>query len=623
MSSHIKTVTERVWLHVVEMPDRPAALLKWEGPVVPRRLFGLIPGTPAVVPVTWRDYGLMIAEFTLFLINRGIKRGDRVAILGVDSLEWMIANRAVQCLGAIVVPVHANINAEQVAHILNDSAPALLLTDSDKMYTEKVDESLLKNGGIPRALFCQVTANIPDLSGKPVPEGASARPAGFRREACAEFERLKAQFTAGGGALPYQATDVCTLNYTSGSTSLPKGAMLTHKGIASSCELLYKLGFDFSPDDVILHYLPFAHVYGKVNGLEICEAAGVASAFCQPDELKTAMPLFRPTLLTGVPRVWNRFRAEISKRADGSGLQARMLAWALKQKEPGFARTLASKLVLSRVRKKMGADNLRLTLTGSAAIPMETIEFFDLLGMKLREGYGLTETYGGFVANTITNNKFGSLGRPGPGAEIRLQKRDIDSEPNTGILWVRGDIVFAGYWNLPAKNKEVFDADGWFNTGDVVHQDEDGYLWYRGRASRQKKLDTGEFYSEDSIQSALEDHPLVAAAAPLGEGKPFVAALIFLEPGAARKIAGNPPDAAKALEYYAANQSVRQAVAAIIADVNKSLKPWETVKQWEIIPVLPSIENELLTPTLKFRLEEALKRFSPEIAALYARKRSK
>ncbi|SRR5579875_245077 len=630
MTIHVKSVTEQVWSNIITYPDQAAALIPNEGPAelvlstMPvAGAFSVINVRPDVLAVSWREYGHMVAEATLFLKGRQVKRGDRLAILGWDSLEWMVVNRAAQCLGAVIVPIYPNTNQDQVAHILNDSGASLIVCESARMLAEKVNAEQFPDDKLGKALFADVLAGVGDYTGKTRKPGQRRQPLTFRPEAIAEFERLVAAYTTDGGEHAFAYDDVSSLIYTSGSTSLPKGAMLTHKNVAAACALLRNLGFDFSIDneDIMLHYLPFGHVYGKVDGVEICECFGVTSCFCTPETMKEALRLYRPTLLLGVPRVWNRIKAEIERKATGNGLTARVLRWALNQKQPGFKQNIARSLVFPKIRKEMGTDRVRLTLSGSASIPMETVEFFNLIGLALREGYGLTETCGGFAASTLADYKYNSLGKPGPGAEIRLEKREQDTEPNTGVLWVRGDFVFAGYWRRPEKNAEVFDADGWFNTSDIVHLDADGFLWYRGRASRQKKLDTGKFYSEETIQVALEANPLIEAAVPTGEGKPFVGALIFLEPAAARKLAGAPPAGVDPAEFYARNTAVFAAVANAVAQANKGLQSWETVKQWAIVPVQPTVDNGLLTPTLKIRSEEALKRYAPIVDSLYARKR--
>jgi long-chain acyl-CoA synthetase len=614
------------------MPNKPAALVENEGPsefhvsAIPFVHTVAIDTRPPVLAVSWHDYGHMVAEATLFFAAKQLKPGDRVAILGWDSLPWMVVNRAIQCLGGIVVPLYPNTTPEQIAHILNDSEPALLIGESNEIIAEKVHLDLLKSHALPCALMSEAMQYVPNYTGKNRTARGQRLPLAFRAEARAEFSRLSTQFTTDGAKLPYEIGDICALIYTSGSTSLPKGAMITHENIAASCSTLRGIGFDFSIEDVILHYLPFGHIYGKANGLELAEGFGVVSAFSrpEPEHLKAALALYQPSLLLGVPRVWNRIKAEIERQA-GNGIKAKLLNWARKQKT-GWRRQLADLLVFSSIRRKLGCENVRLMVSGSAAIPIETTEFFNDLGLQLREGYGLTETTGGFCGNSLTDFRYCSLGKPGPGAEIRLEVRKgiDDNEPNLGILWVRGKFVFKGYWGKPEKNKEIFDADGYFCTGDIVKLDNDGYLWYRGRATRQKKLDTGEFYNEETIQTALETNPLIAAAVPTGEGRPYIGAVLFPDFAACRKIAGDAPDPATREQYYCTHAAVLSAVQRLVDEANNVLvkaedhKKWEQVRQFRLIAAVPTVDNGLLTPTLKIRNEVALSRYTDIVTAMYA-----
>ncbi|MGH9553708.1 MAG: AMP-binding protein, partial [Terriglobales bacterium] len=264
MSKTLKTVTQVVWSNIASNPDAPAALVKNEGPAEykmvayaagPRPVSTIIDARPAVVAVSWNEYGHMVAEVVLYLREQGVRKGDRIALLGSDSLEWMVLNRAVQCIGAIVVPIYDVSDEKGVAHIINDSTPVLLLSESEALHDKKVRCEMLTHTAVKHQLFADACANFPDYTGKTRREGQKREALTFRAAAQAEFATLVDTFTTDGGTLPFADDDVCTLIYTSGSTSLPKGAMLTHKNIAASCEMLHGLGFDFTAEDHLLHYL--------------------------------------------------------------------------------------------------------------------------------------------------------------------------------------------------------------------------------------------------------------------------------------------------------------------------------------------------------------------------------
>lgn len=636
MTQKFSSVTQQLFSVIAQNPNGAAAIVPYKGPDQFEQRVSATPyGTaavyqvntrPSTVAISWSEYGHMVAEAVLHLRERGLARGDRVAILGWDCLEWMVINRAAQVLGLIVVPLYPNTTTDQIAHILNDSTPALIVSETEKLYRNLVDTTMLRNGAIASTLFGEVLKHVPNFATRPANHNGTLTAFKFREEATTEFKRLSTMFTTDGAQLPFDADDVCTLIYTSGSTSLPKGAMISHRNIAASCHLLTGLGFDFGPHDVNLHYLPAAHIYGKCNGFELSEFLGVVSAFALPTALKEALPLYSPTVMLGVPRVYNRFKSEVEKKGNGTSFTAKMLRWGLRQKKPGISRWIANLLVHSKIRQELGMTKARMLVCGSAAIPADTVDFFRTLGLELREGYGSTETCGGFMGNTLTDYKYGSLGRPGPGAEIRLEvRKDVDTEPNTGVLWVRGDFVFKGYWNNEQKTREAFDKDGWYCTGDVVHIDEDGYGWFRGRAARQKKLDTGEFYSEELIETALTAAGIVGSAVPTGEGRGCIGALIFIDAAVAKTIGGAAPAGENALAWYAKNDAVRAAVQQAVDDANKALaeggvaKKWEQVRKWDIVAEEPTVDNGMLTPTLKIKNEAVLKRYEDIVKVMYER----
>jgi long-chain acyl-CoA synthetase len=601
MSKNMKTVTEHVWSRICAEPTKLAMRVTIQKPTEAK---------PRVVGITWHEYGLMVAQAALFLRQAGMKKGERVAMIGDCTPEWAVINRAIQSLGGIIVGIYGDSTPDQVAHILKDSGASLLLIENNEDWgrlSAGVD-ILLK----PHS-FAQVLPHVAD-----------------RKEIDKEFWRLRLTYDQKllnfgiDAESPVQLDDVCSLIYTSGSTGTPKGVVLTHRTLAASCESLARRGFNFDSRDTFLHYLTFVHVYGWANGLEIAERFGTISCFCTKEGLKEALALYKPTVMLGVPRVWNRFKKGIETQIQNKpGLQGKIARWALAGEKKGFRQLIAELLVFSKIRRKLGAQRLRILLSGSAAIPVETVKFFNAIGLTLREGYGLTETCGGICANTLDDNKFGSLGKPIDGVEIKIVPDPDFPDANTGVLWVRGDCVFKGYWNMPEKNKEVFDQENWFNTGDIVYQDEDGFLWYRGRKSRNKKLDTGKFYSEEKIQAAIDGSSIVSAVVPTGEGRAFVGALIFIDPEAAKELVGQNqlPEPGNELLFYARHPAVRHAVAEAVARANNSLQPWERVKHWEIVPVVPTVKNGLLTNTQKIRIEAAKMRFLPQIEEIHSRTR--
>lgn len=649
----ITSVTQALWRRIALTPWATAELEKIEGHTQydPRETMtrgaGRVAYTnketlrPGTVSWTWQELGLAIAEGVLFLEAEGVKSGDRVAVNSWNCLQFKVMKYAIHSIGAIEVPLPINAKPDELCFVINHSAPKLIVCDTDKsaqlINGELLDAELRDN--LVGALFSDVFQHVPSIAGKK----DAPNPCQFREEAFTRYQALVDQFTTLGAVLPYQKDDISTLIYTSGSTSKPKGAMISHDNIAGSCELLVGLGFDFGPQDINMHWLPPYHSYCNLNGIELASFLGVVSCFSNPPTLPQDLPLYRPTAFLGVPRIWNRMKGQILKEWKAHKLAA--WAFELNDVNPNVRRSAlrrfvditfaaavrasATRFIRRKTLKKMGMDFVKIMMSGSAALERSTANFFLSLTLEMREGYGLTETCGGIFGNTLTHFRVGSLGRPGPGIEAKLVRRVdetgafVDPE-GSGVLWVRGRPVFKGYWNDPEKTAEVFDKDGFFCTGDVVRRDEDGFYWYIGRSGRQKKLDTGEFYSEDTIATGLERNEIVQAAVPTGLGKPCIGALIFIDKLVAARIAGSAPAGVDALEYYAQNEKVLAAVAEAVKTTNKGLdenpdaKPYERVRKWAIVPFEATIDNGLLTPIGKIKMEAALKRFEAQVDALYA-----
>lgn len=625
-----ETLVRRFWRHVFDRSHRPCVLVKNLAPAEPPILTG-VPGHAPVVyypphppyrALSFMDAGILVAEIMTFLRQAGFGRGDRAAILSWNCPEWVWTDLAIQSLGGVSVPIYPNNNAESVNFILQNSGAKVLFADGHDQ-VGKVDRAR----GVQTFLFQEAIFNLSDYE-KVSPSRKEISI--LTRSQLSEIEQVirgaSATSLLNQELAEISRDDLATIIYTSGSTGNPKGVPLTHGNIASACETLSSSAFSFNEDDVALSYLPLAHVYERVNGTALTIWNGIPSAYCRPEEMGDVIRLVKPSVLIGVPAVWRKMKDKIDGQLKAAtGIKAGIVGWALKQKQPGFKRWLADLIVFRKVRNGLGG-RLRIIMSGGAAISPEILNFFNLVGLPLLEGYGMTETSGGIIVNTPSANKVGTVGRVTPNVEIKVVPREADTAPNTGVLWVRnapgGGPIFGGYLGLPEENAKSFDGEGYFSTGDVVQVDEDAFVAIRGRAKRQFKTDQGKYVSPDDVEKAFDGQSIIGYIVPVGDAKPFVSALIFVNQLAAKDLlakSGITAPVGHEAEFYATHPEIVKAIEAAREEANKKLQRWETVKKVAILPVEATIGNGLLTPTLKIRSEQAMQRFQAEIDKIYTR----
>ncbi len=641
------TVIQKFWTRVFVSPDTAALLVANDEKVpfvyaVPG--FAGIHGSIVVIPpkpfveIPFANAGRAVATICAFLRQRGFKKGDRAAILAWNCPEWAIADWAIQSLGGIVVPVYPHSTPEQVNYVLKDSGASFLFSN-DSTQLAKADASVsvcaVHFDDIPSKIEASIIDRMPFVSRFTRGFDTPSSPANWSSVE-AEIDHLRQALSEQSG-LGITGDDIVTIIYTSGSTGVPKGAILTHGNFASACQSLLAHGFELSPDkgDVYLSYLPLAHVYERVAGLTLCTWTGVPMAFCKVDEVGETLKLVRPTALHGVPAVWRKVKDKIlGQLQKATGIKGRLVRWALSQRNPGFARWLADKLVFSKIRAELGGK-LRIMTSGGAPIAPEILEFYQLIGLEILQGYGLTETCGANAVNRpsakslrqsqrepAATNKVGSVGQLIPDMEVRIVKDAGQDESPAGEIWFRGPLVFKGYWNLPEETAKTLTADGWFKTGDLGRIDEQGFLFITGRKKRLLKTDGGKYVAPEKIEKAFEGDPIVQYVVPVGDGKPFISALIFVNQQAARELlekikAGAPDEGADLAVFYAGNEAVARAVGAAVEAANFKLERWEQLKKFQIVPVEASIAGGLLTPTLKIRTEEVIKRYAALVESFY------
>jgi long-chain acyl-CoA synthetase len=515
------------------------------------------------------------------LLARGVKRGDRVGIIGETRAEWALCDLAILSVGACTVGVYTTSTADQAQYILDHAGVRLAFHDSA--------EHRAKLGPAREAVgFAELEAFA--RSGD---VHLAADPGAFDRAVAA-----------------VAPDDLATIIYTSGTTGPPKGAMLTHRNLCAVIEATRHL-FPLGPEDIGVAFLPMAHSLQRVAGYGAM-AMGVRGAFAESiEKLPENWREIQPTVQASVPRIWEKVYVKAQQKlGEASPLRRKLFAWALgvgrrmaeyrKRGAERFAplelraqHAVADRLVFTRIRALFGGK-VRFLTSGGAPISIDLLEFFYALGILILEGYGLTETAAPATLNTPDAFRFGTVGRAIPGVEIQI-------DPADGEVLVRGPNVFKGYWKDEAATREVFAADGFFRTGDIGELDADGYLRITDRKKSLIVTSAGKKIAPANVEFVLKRHsPLISQVYAHGDRRSYLVALITLD----------PEEAARA----GAEAEVARAVAA----GNQELARYEQVKRWKVLPAEFAQEDGLLTPTMKQKRKAIAERYAAEIEALYA-----
>jgi long-chain acyl-CoA synthetase len=560
------------------------------------------------LPVSSREFGQSVARTSRALHAWGIRAGDRVAILSENRPEWPIADMASLLLGAVTVPLYTTLTAEQTAFALNDSGcRAIFLSSAQQLH--KILSVL------PQTLIKTIAVMDPlNFHGDLAPFAGT----------CVAMNQITAQGPQDldseieNRARRVVPDDLATIVYTSGTTGTSKGAMLTHGNIASNID--YSLReFDMRPGLTSISFLPLCHITARHVDFAMLYH-GVTLAYCPfLDQLPVSLLEVKPSLFVAVPRVYEKIYAAAEQKA--KGLPKRVIFdWALsvgQHNKPevlaGKTPTsrswkLANKLVFSKIRQGMGGK-VETFISGGAPLGRELAEWYANAGIRIHEGYGLTETSPVIAVNTPLNHRIGTVGKILPNLEVRIA--------DDGEILVRGPSVFPGYWNRPEETKAAI-VDGWFKTGDIGNLDGDGYLSVTDRKKDLIKTSGGKFIAPQPIENSLKLNPLVGTAAILGDRRKFPAVLLSpnfipLEEWAREN---NIPFISRA--ELVAHPKVQALYAGIVEGVNANLARFEKLKRILLVADEFSPENGALTPTMKLKRKVIEERYRGQIDELYA-----
>jgi len=554
------------------------------------------------VPISSEALRERVVAVSNALQRWGIGKGDRVAILSENRPEWTIADFASLLIGAVTVPIYATLTAEQTAYILRDSGARVVFLSSEAQL-----QKVLSIRG-QTALEKMVVMDAID--------GADAV-----RMAEMEYSG-RTNSGAGLGALQGAAgsvspDDLATIIYTSGTTGTPKGVMLTHDNMASNlnCSLAE---FPVQPGDVSISFLPLSHVTARHVDFALLYRGVMLAHLAVVAQLPQVLLEVKPTFFVAVPRVYEKIHFQTEQKAQGFP-NSTFYNWALSvgrehqaevlagQKPTSRSWRLAERLLYSKVRAGLGG-RLEIFISGGAPLGRELAEWYAAIGIRIHEGYGLTETSPVIAVNTPQAHKIGTVGKPLPNLEVRIAE--------DGEVLVRGPSVFKQYWNKVKETQGAF-VDGWFKTGDIGNLDADGFLSITDRKKDLIKTSGGKFIAPQPIENSLKHNVLIAEAVVLGEKHKFPSVLIAPNFPLLEEWARSHELAFASRQELVAHPDVRAVYEGIVDDLNRNMARYEKLKRVLLVADEFSAENGTLTASMKLRRRVVEERYRQQIEEMY------
>jgi long-chain acyl-CoA synthetase len=548
---------------------------------VPEKVAMLVPKGSQFEEVRYRELLEIVRSYAGALKGLGVARGDRLALISENCVEWSYVDWACRCLGVVVVPIYPTLPADQASYIVKDSGSKLVVAGGADQLAKVacLDDS--------EAILLKGDASLEEE----VISGTSALTE-------AEFN---SEIDATG------PEDLSTIIYTSGTTGLPKGAMLPHRAFIHVCECAQRQ-FPLTEDDLFLTFLPMSHVYERVAGqaLPICLGATIAYAKSLAS-LAGDMQKVKPTVLLCVPRFLESFSDKVLDTIRKAPpirqkLFALAMSQGIKKNAGGFApfAGILDKIVMSKLRERVGG-RMRLFISGGAALPKHLAEFYIGAGLTVLQGYGLTETTGGTCVNHPDRNKYWTVGES-LGMDIKIAE--------DGEILIKGPALMTGYYNLPEETAQAIDKDGWFHTGDIG-EFEGQNLKITDRKKDLIVLGNGKNVAPQPIESKLTASPYIAEAVVLGDNMDHCVALIVPNFAAIRTLLKLPET-----EVLSLNVEAKALIKKEIDRINKTLASFEMVKKHTILDNPFTLEGGELTPTQKVKRKVVKEKYAEKIAGM-------
>lgn len=558
--------------------------------------------------ITWGEYAHRVSRFALGLKGLGLQRGQTYALMLTNRPEFHIADSAALSLGATPFSLYQTLTPEQIAYQLNDSQAEIVVTEP--VFLERVLAARKEAPGLRHVILV-------DAQGE---SGVIAYDELLESEG--DVQEVEAARAA------VQPNDLLTLIYTSGTTGPPKGVQLTHDNMMSAVRTFDDV-IDFPEGARVVSYLPMAHIAERAVGHYLPIVLGHTVTCCpNPREVIGYLPEVRPSWFFAVPRIWEKLKAglEAMVESEQDPERKRALKWALdvghrkvrleREGKPIPAELeqeyrKADELVLAKLRETLGLDQLEAVYVGAAPTPIEVLEFFHAIGVPVAELWGLSESTGSGAVNLPGRIKLGTVGQVTPGMELKLA--------DDGEILIRGPQVMKGYRNMPDQTADALDAEGWLHTGDIGELDDEGYLKIVDRKKELIITAGGKNISPANLESKLKAHALIGTACVIGDRRPFLSALIVLDPDVAPVWASQQGIEDASLDALARDERVIGEMQNAVDAVNAQVSNVEGIKKFTMLGQdwLPG--GDELTPTMKLKRKPIAEKYASEIEAMYAK----
>jgi len=540
------------------------------------------------IETSWLEFADQALAITATLIAEGVGAGDRVLLMSENRIEWLLCDLGIQSAGAVTVPIYATSTLASVKAVVKATEPVLAIASN----AERADR--IRTAGLDKVFL--IHPEVERWRSRPLDDAD--------REAIAlRLAKLEPEGLA-------------TVIPTSGTTGEPKGVMLRHLSFTDMARSALSV-FDIGESDVVLSFLPYAHVMERMDGVFVPTVAGATIVLGRGmDHLVEDIAEVKPTIMLGVPRVFEKvFEAVHDAAAHESAVKQRLLKWALDVGAGRAARDdvsprgpvegLAERLVLHGLRERLTGGRLRFFISGGAPLNEKVEEFFWALGVKILQGWGLTEGTSGLTSNNETDHRYRTVGKALPGIELKIAE--------DGEILVQGPAVMTGYMGRAEETAATL-ADGWLHTGDIGFLDAAGFLTITDRKKDLIKTAGGKYIAPQPIEALLMADRYVASAMVVGDERPYAVALLVPDWAALvrdRGLAGTPVELCEGVD-------VRRYFEGVVEEVNRGLAGFETIKRFALLPADFSEAAGELTPTLKPRRRVVLEHQAAVIDGLYA-----
>ncbi|MCC6549045.1 MAG: long-chain fatty acid--CoA ligase [Ignavibacteriaceae bacterium] len=564
------------------------------------------------VSISYPEFRDVTHRFAAGLASLGVRRGDKIALIAENGPKWVFSDMAVLSLGAVNVPLYPSLTADNIEYILNNSETVGIIV-SNKFQLTKVVKIKEK---CKHLKFIIVMADQDAVTGDPMVYSFT------------NVQKRGEKFLRENPKMIYDAIsicrpdDLCTIIYTSGTTGEPKGVMLTHKNIISNVNAALKI-FPIGESDTFLSFLPLCHIFERMAGYYTVFASGSTVYFAQSIEsVASDLMEVKPTIMTAVPRLFERIYSKVLKNVQTQPeKRQRIFEWAVEigkkyceQRRNGsvspaiaIKQKIADILVLSKIRARTGG-NLRFFISGGAALPRDLGEFFEALGVIIIEGYGLTESSPVIAANRLDGYKFGTVGKPFPGVDIKIA--------HDGEILARGANIMQGYYKNKKETEETI-KDGWLYTGDIGVFDAEGYLIITDRKKHLFKTSAGKYIAPTPIENMFLSSRFIDQFVLIGDRRMFLSALIVPDFESLREYADSHSISYKNNTDLIKNKDINEMMERELITFSRNLANFERVRKFALLEQPFALETGEMTPSLKLKRKVIEERYRHLIEEMY------